>query len=111
MSGTASVEHKTGRKPYQKPELKKGPMLNKITAIAPGTGKVPSCWVAQAAFGRHDVRWIAFREWLLADAPCWFRQLYVRHGEEFGAWLAYRTYARAAVRMLMMPAVRRSIRG
>jgi hypothetical protein len=69
-----------------------------------------SCWVARAAFGETDIRWMIFRAWLLEDAPVWFRRLYIRYGEAVGAWLADRAGARSAVRALMMPAITRKLR-
>jgi hypothetical protein len=99
---------------YQKPTLVKGPVLTTVTALVKSVSGVPGgsgCWVARAAFGESDIRWMIFREWLLDDAPLWFRRLYNRHGELVGAWLAGRTNARRVVRTLMMPAVNRKLRG
>ena len=95
-----------GAKAYQKPTLVKGPLLTKITAAVPVSGAAP-CWVARAAFGATDIRWLIFRAWLLDDAPSWFRSLYLRHGEAAGRWLAGKPRARGIVRAMMMPAVRR----
>ena len=88
-------------------------MLANVTAFQSVSGGSlnDSCWVARAAFGETDIRWMIFREWLLDDAPLWFRWLYNRHGELVGAWLAGRTNARRVVRTLMMPAVNRKLRG
>ena len=97
------------RKAYQKPTLAKVAVLSAIaadTAISP-TGV---CWVARAAFGETDIRWMIFRSWLLEDAPIWFRSLYIRYGEAVGTWLAPREGARGIVRTLMMPAIRRKLR-
>jgi hypothetical protein len=101
------------RKPYRKPTLLKGPVLSNVTGAKSISG-VPSkvvCWIARAAFGETDIRWMIFRGWLLDDAPLWFRHLYIAHGEAVGVWLATRTHARAVVRALMMPAVNRKLRG
>ena len=99
-------------KPYQKPTLVKGPVLTNVTAdtLVSG-GPAPECWVARAAFGESDIRWMIFREWLLEDAPLWFRHLYIRHGEFIGAWLTGHERARRVVRTLMMPAINRKLRG
>jgi len=91
-------------------------VLTDVTAVpksVSGTisGDSSFCWVARAAFGANDIRWMIFRAWLLDDAPSWFRQLYGRHGELIGAWLAGRVPARRVVRRLMMPAIRRKLRG
>jgi hypothetical protein len=109
-----------GLKTYRSPTLAKGPVLSSITAqpitLTPVSGGISNdstnvCWVARAAFGETDVRWLIFRGWLLDDAPSWFRWLYIRHGESVGAWLASRTSARCVVRTLMMPAVNRKLHG
>jgi hypothetical protein len=99
------------RKAYQKPTLVKGPLLTKITATPPVavSGTPTPCWVARAAFGESDFRWMIFRAWLLDDAPAWFRSLYMRHGEAVGAWLAGKDRSRAVVRAMMMRAVRRKL--
>ena len=99
-------------KTYQKPRLIKGPVLTNVTANKSVSGSIPgdSCWVARAAFGEADVRWMIFQAWLLEDAPHWFRRRYLRHGESIGAWLTDRDGARRIVRSLMMPAVERKSR-
>ena len=96
---------------YKKPTLVKGPMLTGVTAAVKSISSAARCWVARAAFGESDIRWQIFRAWLLDDAPAWFRQLYIRHGESVGSWLVGRDGARRIVRTLMMPAIKRKLRG
>jgi hypothetical protein len=99
------------RRPYQKPVLTKGPVLTNVTAIPTVSGApAPICWVARAAFGENDIRWMIFREWLVVEAPAWFRNLYIRHGEAVGAWLQGHARMQSIVRALMMPAVNRTLR-
>ncbi len=101
-------------KTYEKPTLVKGPVLTEVAATVKNVtlfNPVPVCWVARAAFGEHDIRWLIFRGWLLDDAPAWFRALYIRHGETFGAWLTGRDSARHVVRRMMTPAIKRKLRG
>ena len=101
------------RKTYRKPTLARVAVLSAVTAddSAPISG-APStaCWVARAAFGEADIRWMIFRAWLVDDAPAWFRRLYIRHGEAIGNWLAGRESARLIVRALMVPAVNGKLR-
>jgi len=105
------------RKAYQTPTLAKVAVLSAITAADSGSiSGIPSdqgttCWIARAAFGEADIRWMIFRAWLLDDAPAWFRWLYIRHGEAVGTWLTQREGARGIVRTLMMPAIKRKLRG
>ena len=107
-SGTAK------RKTYVKPTLVKGPVLTDVTALkGPVVSGVPlkaPCWVARAAFGHDDIRWLIFRDWLMEDAPKWFRLLYIRYGASFGNWLEGRHEIRRVVRTMMMPAVKRRLR-
>lgn len=98
------------RRTYEAPVLKKGPKLSEIAAGAaksPGGGTV--CWVARAAFGPDDIRWRIFRQWLIDDAPGWFRSAYIRFGPTVGAWLEGRERTRSLVRRAMMVAVRRKL--
>jgi hypothetical protein len=96
-------------RPYQAPTLMKGPVLTAVTATKALSGSVPlpGCWIARAAFGETDLRWMIFREWLVVDAPAWFRNLYIRHGEAIGFWLKDHAAMRKMVRTLMTPAVNR----
>ncbi len=96
---------------YQKPTLISGPVLTSVTATKTVSGVLPPCWIARAAFGEADIRWMIFREWLVIDAPNWFRELYIRHGEAVGAWLRRQPRLQGAVRAAMMPAVKRMLRG
>jgi hypothetical protein len=100
------------RKQYRKPTFVRGPVLTDISAVKGPvvSGVVPTCWVARAAFGESDIRWLIFRAWLLEDAPVWFRQLYIRYGEKAGNWLEDRDSARRLVRAMMMPAVAGKLR-
>ena len=99
FNGTS--QQATTRKPYEKPTLIKGPVLSQVTALTTATvsgvlsDSAPACWVARAAFGESDIRWMIFRGWLLDDAPAWFRRLYIRHGETVGSWLARRNFSMA----------------
>jgi hypothetical protein len=96
---------------YQKPVLTKGPVLTNVTAVKAVSGTVPPvCWVARAAFGETDIRWMVFREWLVVEAPAWFRNLYIRHGEAIGSWLQDQPSLQRIVRTLMTPAVNRVLR-
>ena len=105
------------RKAYEKPTLTKAAVLLAMTAgtdsgsISGIPNDTDTCWIARAAFGEADIRWMIFRAWLLEDAPAWFRSLYSRYGEAIGDWLAGRDNARTVVRAAMMPAINRKLRG
>ncbi len=105
------------RRSYARPTLIKGPVLASVTAVK-GGGAVsgvapppPACWVARAAFGEADIRWMIFQAWLIEDAPAWIRAGYLRYGEAVGAWLVGHELARAVVRAAMMLPIRRKVLG
>ena len=89
--------------------------LNKETfqdMIAPDADKIKGggiktdmggacCWVARAVYGEDNPRWLLFREWLLSDAPAWFRDLYIRHGERFAPWVAPHASINFVIRLWM----------
>jgi hypothetical protein len=95
------------RKPYMKPTLAKGPVLADVTAQPFSPGPLTKCWVARAAFGERDIRWLIFRAWLMEDSSAWFRLIYLRYGAQVGKWLEGRDGARRLVRAAMMPAIKR----
>ncbi len=108
MSTKESTDERTSPKAYVKPTLKKGPTLANASTPVPVSGPQP-CWIARAAFGADDFRWMIFRAWLLDDAPAWFRSLYIRFGERLGTLIEGREAARGLVRNAMMPVIRRKI--
>jgi hypothetical protein len=110
-SSASQISQTKARKAYQKPIFVKAAVLSAVTAARVASSASDTCWVARAAFGEADIRWMIFRSWLVDDAPAWFRRLYIRHGESVGNWLAGRESARLLVRTLMMPAIRRKLRG
>ena len=61
----------------------------------------PFCWVAREVYGPDNPRWLAFREWLLGEAPAWLREGYAAHGERLAAWVRPRPLAKACLRALM----------
>jgi len=105
-----SLSQTTARKAYRKPTLVKAGKLSAVVAEDSSVSGAPYCWVARAAFGESDIRWMIFRAWLVDDAPVWLRSLYIRYGEAVGAWLAGRDNARTVVRAMMVPAINRKLK-
>ena len=66
-----------------------------------GGGNNPFCWVAREVYGVHDPRWLAFRQWMVWQAPAWLQEVYRARGEIFAAWLHERPAAKAVVRLAM----------
>ena len=48
-----------------------------------GSAFIMSCWVAREVYGKENVQWFIFRTWLQYDAPKWFKNLYMKHGESY----------------------------
>jgi hypothetical protein len=98
----------TTRKPYEMPRLTRRQSLAEVTAakkkLSPGEEKTV-CWVARAAYGEENPRWVLFRAWLLEDAPGWLRSLYLRHGQAFAPVVARQRWLAAALRRLMDRAI------
>ena len=76
-----------------------------------GSGDMAFCWVAREVYGAADPRWLAFRRWMLADAPAWLRAAYGRWGAPAAEWLRERPAAKAAVRAWMDEVLRTAAAG
>jgi hypothetical protein len=66
-----------------------------------GGGMGGLCWVAREVYGPENPRWLLFREWMVADAPTWFRDVYAARGEAFAAWIHDKPALKAGLRWLM----------
>ena len=108
MSTKTATKEQKNPKIYAKPVMRKGPVLSNASTKSI-SGERPECWIARAAFGEDDFRWMIFRSWLVEDAPGWFRGLYCRFGEGLGAWIKGRESARRLVRGAMLPVIRRKL--
>ncbi len=81
--------------------VKGGSSANKSDGGGGGSTIMAQCWVARAVYGEENPRWMMFREWLLCDAPAWFREIYTRHGERFARWISPHGWIKAAIRVWM----------
>ena len=59
------------------------------------------CWVAREVYGEDNPKWLMFREWLFTKAPDWFRNLYIKYGERFAAFLRTRPSLKRLIRKWM----------
>jgi len=82
-----------------------GGMQNAGMGIGGAQGGNPFCWVAREVYGVHDPRWLAFRQWMIWNAPAWLQELYLQQGEGFAGWLHDRPAAKAALRLAMDQAI------
>jgi hypothetical protein len=70
-----------------------------LGGVAAGVGLM--CWVAREVYGSDNPRWMLFRNWLLTEAPVWFRELYEQNGERFAAWISNKPFIKRMVRTWM----------
>ena len=66
-----------------------------------GAGGAFGCWVARECYGQDDPRWALFRGWLMAEAPDWFANLYMKHGERFAEWVSDKPVIKWGIRKWM----------
>jgi hypothetical protein len=59
------------------------------------------CWVAREVYGIENPKWLMFRAWLLNDAPSWFRNLYIKHGERFAKFISNKPVLKTIIRKWM----------
>jgi len=80
-----------------------GAGISALGGIAGGAiaGGAIGCWVAREVYGDRNIRWIWFRNWLMFDAPAWFRWCYVTFGERFAAWLHFHPRLKPPIRRWM----------
>ena len=59
------------------------------------------CWVAREVYGPMNPQWIHFRDWMFAESPRWFFNLYRRFGERFANWISDKPRIKAIIRKWM----------
>ena len=69
-----------------------------------------ACWVAREVYGPENPAWLEFREWLMSDAPAWFRKAYLKHGPKWAEWVNRNPWSKRILRPLM-DAARKSRKG
>lgn len=72
-----------------------------------GIMKMAGCWVARAAYGEQDVRWLMFRYWLHTDAPSWLLNAYYKYGPRFAEVVKRSKGLQKVLRFVMNFAVRK----
>jgi hypothetical protein len=66
-----------------------------------GAGAAKMCWVAREVYGVDNPAWLEVRRWVVEDAPAWFRNLYIRHGEAFAVYIADKPRVKSIIRFFM----------
>ena len=80
--------------------------LSKL-ATAPVTGggslvgNLFPCWVAREIYGKDNPKWMIFRNWMLNYGPVWFKNLYLKHGERFAAFISNKPLLKKIIRKWM----------
>lgn len=82
-------------------------MYSGLGALAGGL--IALCWVAREAYGQDNYKWLVFRDYVLNDAPEWFRNLYIKHGEKFAEFIKDKPIMKYMVRKMMDVIVNKSI--
>ena len=59
------------------------------------------CWVAREVFGNDNPKWLLFYHWKETQAPCWFKDLYNKHGEAFAEWISDKPRIKSMIRWWM----------
>ena len=77
-----------------------GAAIGGALGAAGGGGAGYMCWIARAAWGEDNPRWIEFRDSMLAYAPDWFLEFYLKHGQSIAHHI--NTPARRAIARLVL---------
>lgn len=59
------------------------------------------CWVAREVYGENNPRWLVFREWLVNEAPTWFRDLYFIYGSQFANFIKDKPWLKIKIKAWM----------
>ena len=97
------------RTPVMQQGLNFGSMAGGIGSLLSGAAAL--CWVAREVYGADNPRWLVFREWVVNEAPGWFRRLYIKHGEAFAEFIKDKPLIKRAVRFGMDLIVNRKLKG
>jgi hypothetical protein len=66
-----------------------------------GQRGIIGCWVAREVYGAENPKWIEFRNWMAIDAPAWFRNLYIKFGEQFAKFISNKPTLKNIIRKWM----------
>jgi hypothetical protein len=84
-----------------------GGIFDKSSTPASRTSGLGICWVAREVYGHDNPMWLLFREWILNESPSWFRNLYIKHGERFAAFISNKPFIKKLIRKWMTSIVRK----
>ena len=77
--------------------------VNKFSVHNKGGSGGPGCmcWVARKVYGEDNPKWMVYRSWMYTQAPKWFLNLYIKHGEEFAKWIDDKPWLQKIIRKWM----------
>jgi hypothetical protein len=75
--------------------------IDVLNTVPPLINPIQPCWVARAVYGESNPDWMVFRDWLMNEAPAWFRSLYIRHGERVARGIQPHRRIKAVLRAAM----------
>jgi hypothetical protein len=80
-----------------------GGALGGLGALGGGALSNPKifCWVAREVYGEDNPKWMIFRNWMLNYGPVWFKNLYLKHGEQFAAFISNKPLLKNIIRKWM----------
>ena len=76
-------------------------MLGSLGGGALSNPKLFGCWVAREIYGEDNPKWMIFRNWMLNYGPVWFKNLYLKHGERFAAFISNKPLLKKIIRKWM----------
>ena len=83
-------------------QVKAGKSAGIGSAIGGGlTALALLCWVAREVYGKEDIRWTIFRQWIYTEAPEWLFKLYAKHGEKFAEYISNKPFIKRIVKCAM----------
>ena len=78
------------------------PLTGGLKAVGGLLDRIPGiCWVAREVYGPYNPQWLQFREWMFAESPQWFFNLYRKYGERFANWISDKPRIKAIIRKWM----------
>ena len=75
-----------------------------------GLAALGFCWVAREVYGVTDSRWLVFRDFVLHEAPVWFRDLYAAYGERFARFISDKPRIKSLIKSAMDVVVNRKLK-
>ena len=81
-------------------------LMGAVGGIAQGIGAAGGvgamfCWVAREVYGADSPKWVQFRNWMVNEAPSWFRFLYNKYGAGFAEFISNKPRLKSIIRKWM----------